>query len=173
MDPLATNFIAYSRQKLADYHAQIARCVGHLSQDEVWRRANDHSNSIGNLLLHLRGNVMMWIVDGIGGRHYDRNRPAEFAQRDALPIAPIMSNLADAMQQVDGVLAKLSPESLSKPHNIQTYTVTGLEAVYHVVEHFALHTGQIITLTKAIKNCDLSNYDAQGHRRDGRASGAP
>ncbi len=173
MDALAANFIAYSRQKLADHHAQIARCVGHLSQDEVWRRANDHSNSIGNLLLHLRGNVMMWIVDGIGGRPYERNRPAEFAQRDALPIAPIMANLADALRQVDEVLANLSPETLSNRHKIQAYDVTGLEAIYHVVEHFALHAGQIITMTKAIKNCDLSDYNAQGHRRDGRATGAP
>ncbi len=173
MDPLAANFIAYSRQKLADNHAQIMRCVGHLSQDEVWRRANDHSNSIGNLLLHLRGNVMMWIVDGIGGRPYQRNRPAEFAQRDALPIAPIMSNLADAMKQVDAVLAALPEQALTQPHTIQTYTVTGLEAIYHVVEHYSLHTGQIITMTKAIKKCDVSNYDANGHRRDGRAIGAP
>jgi len=173
MQPLAAGFVTYSRQKLADYHAQIAHCVDLLSPAEVWQRANDHSNSVGNLLLHLRGNVMMWIVAGLGGRAFERDRPAEFAQREPLSIEPIMQRLAVAVHDADALIAGLSDDALTRSYEIQNYRVTGLEAVYHVVEHFAFHTGQIITMTKAIKDCDLSLYDAQGHRRDGRASGAP
>jgi len=166
-------FLAYSRQKLVDYRAQIERCARLLAQAELWHRANDHSNSVGNLLLHLRGNVMMWIVAGLGGKPFERDRPAEFAQRDPLPLEPTLTDLADALQKADAVIAAMTPADLERRYKIQNYDVTGLEAVYHVVEHFALHTGQIITMTKAMKNCDLSVYDAQGHRRDNRKSGAP
>lgn len=173
MSALAESFLTYSRQKLVDYRAQIERCALLLAPSELWHRANDHSNSVGNLLLHLRGNVMMWIVAGLGGKPFDRDRPAEFAQRDPLPLEPMLANLADALAQADTVIAAMTPADLERRYQIQKYDVTGLEAVYHVVEHFALHTGQIITMTKAIKNCDLSVYDAQGHRRDSRKSGAP
>ena len=116
---------------------------------------------------------MMWIVAGLGGRAFERDRPAEFAQREPLSIEPIMQRLAVAVHDADALIAGLSDDALTRSYEIQNYRVTGLEAVYHVVEHFAFHTGQIITMTKAIKDCDLSLYDAQGHRRDGRASGAP
>jgi hypothetical protein len=38
---------------------------------------------------------------------------------------------------------------------IQGYEVTVLEAVYHVVEHFGMHTGQIILLAKMYSGEDL------------------
>src|SRR5262245_1329288 len=139
MASFAGNFIAYSRQKLADHHAQAARCARLLTQSEVWHRANEHSNSVGNLLLHLRGNVMMWIVAGLGRRDFERNRPAEFAQREPLPVEPLLTQLADAVTQADGVIAGLSEGDLAHRYEIQTYSVTGMEAVYHVVEHFAFH----------------------------------
>lgn len=166
-------FIAYSRRKLADYHAQIVRCVNLCSLEQVWHRANERSNSIGNLLLHLRGNVMMWIVDGLGGKRFDRDRPAEFAQRDPLPVEPIMARLTETVTAADGVISRLTPADLERVYSIQGYSVTGVEAVYHVIEHFAFHTGQIITMTKAMLDVDLSLYDAQGRRLGEAPGGRP
>jgi uncharacterized damage-inducible protein DinB len=173
MSRIANGFVAYSRRKLADYHSQVVRCVELLSPAEVWHRANEHSNSVGNLLLHLRGNVMMWVVAGLGGRPFVRDRLAEFAQREPLATGPMLDGLADALRQADDVLTGLSDEALARSYEIQSYRVSGLEAVYHVTEHFAFHTGQVVTMTKALRNCDLSLYDAAGHRRDGRTSDAP
>src|SRR5262249_43381687 len=116
MQPLAAGFVAYSRLKLTDYHAQIVRCVGLLTPAGVWQRSNDHSNSVGNLLLHLRGNVLMWIVAGLGGRAFERDRPAEFAQREALPVGPVMQRLADAVRDANAVIAGLADDALTRSY---------------------------------------------------------
>ncbi len=166
-------FIAYSRHKLADHHAQIRRCVALCTPAQVWHRVNGHSNSIGNLLLHLRGNVHQWIVSGLGGHPFQRDRAAEFAQREPLAVGPMLEQLAATLTGADAVIAALSDEDLARPCTIQGYTVSGLEAVYHVVEHFAFHTGQIVTMTKALLDIDLSLYDAQGRRRTESATGRP
>jgi uncharacterized damage-inducible protein DinB len=170
---LGEEFRGYARRKLADLHAQVVRCAGLCSDAQLWHRANAHSNSIGNLLLHLRGNLMQWIVAGLGGREFDRDRPAEFAQRGPLPRGPMLDGLADAVSRADAVLAGLTDDALRQPFEIQGYRVTGLAAVFHVVEHFAFHAGQIVVMTKALRDCDLSLYDEHGRRRDGRAESAP
>ncbi len=170
---LGMEFRGYARRKLADLHAQIVRCAGLCSDVQLWHRANVHSNSIGNLLLHLRGNLMQWIAAGLDGRTFERDRPAEFAQRGPLPRGPMLDGLADAAHQADEVLARLTDEDLGRTFEIQGYRVSGLAAVFHVVEHFAFHTGQIVVMTKALCDRDLSLYDEHGRRRDGRAESAP
>lgn len=173
MPELAADFVAFARRKLADHAAQAVRCAGLLSDAEAWQRVNEHSHSVANLLLHLRGNVLMWIVDGVGGQRFDRDRPAEFAARGPAPVAPLVEQLQDALRRADEVLAGLGADALEHTYTIQGYDVTGLEAVFHVVEHFAFHTGQIISMTKALRNCDLSLYDAQGRRIDARRTAVP
>lgn len=170
---VARDFLGYSRRKLDDYRAQIERCVGLCTPADIWHRANEHSNSIGNLLLHLRGNVTQWIVAGLGGRAFQRDRPAEFSQREPLPAETLLPPLAETVRLADAVMAALSEEDLRREYGIQGYRVTGLQALYHVVEHFGFHTGQIVTMTKALKDCDLSLYDTQGRRFDGRERGVP
>ncbi len=173
MPELTADFVAFARRKLADHAAQVVRCAGLLSDAEAWQRVNEHSNSVANLLLHLRGNVLMWIVDGLGGQPFDRDRPAEFAARGPAPLAPLVEQLQDALRRADEVLAGIDADALVSKYAIQGYDVTGLEAVFHVVEHFAFHTGQIISMTKALRNCDLSLYDAQGRRLDARRTAVP
>jgi uncharacterized damage-inducible protein DinB len=170
---LHERFVAFARRKLGDHHGQIRRCVALCTPQQVWQRVNAHSNSIGNLVLHLRGNVMQWIVAGLGGRPFERDRPAEFAPRAQEPVEPAMERLAETLAAADAVLAGLSAEALERTYEIQGYTVTGLEAVFQTAEHFALHTGQIVVMTKALLDCDLNVYDVHGRRLDGRASGAP
>lgn len=173
MPELAADFVACARRKLADHAAQVIRCAGLLSDAEAWQRVNEHSHSVANLLLHLRGNVLMWIVDGLGGQRFDRDRPAEFAARGPAPVAPLVEQLQEALRRADEVLAGLGADALARNYTIQGYDVTGLAAVFHVVEHFAFHTGQIISMTKALRNCDLSLYDAQGRRIDARRTTVP
>lgn len=169
----ATLFRDYACTKLQEYAAQITRCVRLLSDEQAWHRVNEHCNSVGNLLLHLRGNVTQWIVSGIGGRPFERDRPAEFAQRAALPTEPLISALNHAIRQACEIIKAQADARLAEPVNIQGYDTTVLAAIFHVVEHFAFHTGQIVTMTKQIRDVDLSLYDAQGHRLDQRAHGIP
>jgi uncharacterized damage-inducible protein DinB len=165
---LASDFLGHARAKLDEHAAQIARCVGLLSKDEMWHRANEHTNSIGNLVLHLTGNVRQWIIGGLDGQCVVRDRPAEFAERGPLPPEKIMSALQQTVARAGEILARLEPAALGTRYEIQGYDVNGQIAVCHVVEHFAFHTGQIVHITKVLKDVDLSLYDAEGHKRPGR-----
>ena len=170
---MARAFTGYAARKLSDHYSQIKRCAALLSNGQLWYRPNDSSNAVGNLLLHLRGNITQWILSGIAGRPGDRNRQAEFDQRDLLPTKTLVDNLGQTIDDATAVIEEMAAESLVREYEIQAYTVSGVAAVTHVVEHFAFHTGQIVTTTKWLLDVDLSLYDEHGHRRDGRASGTP
>jgi uncharacterized damage-inducible protein DinB len=148
-------FLHKSRDLLAEYREKIDRSLAPLSDSDVWWRANDRSNSIGNLTLHLCGNVTQWIAGGVGRRPYERLRQQEFDERRALPKAELLKRISAVVGTADEVLAELDPATLTEPRRIQGYDVTVLEAVYHVVEHFSMHTGQIILLAKARTGIDL------------------
>lgn len=170
---LRDEFCTYAAGRLRDNLQQIEKCVSLLTVDQVWSRPNEVSNSIGNLLLHLRGNVGQWIVSSIGGAEDHRDRPAEFAQRDALPIEEVLPPLIATVNEAAKVVLALPEERLLEEVTIQGYSVSVLAAIFHVVEHFSLHTGQIVYQTKILTGLDLSLYDPQGRRVDGRAGGVP
>ena len=142
-------FIDHSRQLLTgSYLPRIERCVEKITDEQLWWRANAESNSIANLMLHLSGNVRQWIVSGIGGAPDVRRRQQEFEERGPLPRAEVVSPLKQAVQEADAVLAAVDLSILLEPRRIQGYDVNVMGAIYQVVEHFSMHTGQIILLTK-------------------------
>lgn len=143
-------FVEKSRSLLtSEYMPKIERCLERLSDEDLWWRPNDGSNSIGNLLLHLHGNVTQWIIGGVGGRPYQRDRQQEFDERTPLPRAELLEKLRAVIAEANTILASLDAEALAARRQIQAYDTTVLEAIYHVVEHFSMHTGQIILITKA------------------------
>jgi uncharacterized damage-inducible protein DinB len=153
-------FLTKSRSLItSDYMPKIERCLDHLSDAEVWWRPNDASNSIGNLVLHLCGNVTMWIIGGVGKRPYERNRQLEFDERQAIASAELRDRLRTVTSQADDVMKAVGPSELLDRRRIQGYDVTVLEAIYHVVEHFSMHTGQIILLSKARTGRDLNLWE--------------
>jgi uncharacterized damage-inducible protein DinB len=150
------SFIAAARAYLAeDYLPKIERSLEVLTDDQIWWRANPQSNSIGNLLLHLSGNVRQWIVCGVGGALDSRDRDGEFAQRDTIPRDQLLAGLKQTLSEADAALAKFDPDNLLEKHWIQGSDVTALAAIFHVVEHFSMHAGQIIFLTKLLTASDL------------------
>ncbi len=153
-------FIAKARSLLSeDYLPKIERCLDELSDEQIWWRANSESNSIGNLLLHMAGNARQWIVSSIGNAPDERVRQQEFDERSLIPRAELLSRLRTTIDEADRVLARLDPATLLDHRQIQGYDVTVLEAIFHVVEHFSMHTGQIILLTKMLAGKDLAFYD--------------
>jgi len=150
MDSIALAFVDKSRALMtADYVPKIERCLDRLSDSDIWWRPNETSNSIGNLVLHLSGNVCMWIIGGVGELPFERHRQREFDERRKIPAAELLSRLKGIVQQADEVLSAVRPDDLLRRRQIQGYDVTVLDAIYHVVEHFSMHTGQIILLSKA------------------------
>jgi hypothetical protein len=156
---MADDFLAFSREKLLEqYWPRLRTCVESLTDEQVWWRPNDASNGIGNLILHLNGNVRQWIVSSFNKLEDTRDRPAEFSERRVIPAAELVEKLSATMQEASEVLARITEADLQTSFQIQGYTVTGLRAIYQVVEHFAMHYGQIVFITKLVRAKDLGFY---------------
>lgn len=157
MKDIAQTFVSKSRSLLSsDFLPKIERSLEDLSDEEVWWRPNEASNSIGNLLLHLCGNVRQWIIGGVGGRGFERRRQQEFDERRLIPAQELLSKIKQVLAEADEVLASVDAETLLSKREIQGYEVTVLDAIYHVVEHFGMHTGQVIYLSKMRGGSDLN-----------------
>ena len=156
---LAADFLRATREMLLDQSwARLRKCVETLSDEEIWWRPNPSSNSVGNLMLHLNGNVTQWILTSFGDADDRRDRPAEFGRTEGISRDELVSTLAATMDRVSATLEKISEAELLSRMEIQGYNTTGLEAIYHVVEHFALHYGQIAYITKMLRDEDLGFY---------------
>jgi len=157
MDTLNRLFLDFSVRKLRELMGRIGVCLSQLNQDQIWARGCENENAVGNLVLHLSGNVRQWIVSGAGGRPDTRDRNAEFAARGG-QTADLEARLRQAVEDAAAVIESLTPERLATRVTIQGYDVPVLDAVYHVVEHFSMHTGQIIFATKMLTGADLGFY---------------
>jgi len=162
-EELGRVFIEKARHFLSvEYRTKIRHAVEALPPDALWIRPNDSSNSVGNLLLHLAGNIRQWIVSGVGGAPDVRHRAEEFAARDGVPAATLLDALDRALDEVDAVLARLDPGSLREPRTIQARDLTVLEAIFHVTEHFSYHLGQIVLVAKAAAPDSIHFYEDAG-----------
>lgn len=147
MPALASSLLTDAREFFRDvYLPKIERCLEVLTEADVWWRANQESNSIGNLLLHLDGSTRKWILNVVAGRNLPRDRAAEFAERGPIEKSVLLARLRSTISDVDGVLAALDEATLLERRPSENVTV--LWAVVHALEHFAMHTGQIILITK-------------------------
>jgi uncharacterized damage-inducible protein DinB len=151
----ANIFLNYSARKLRQATGRIEDCLGRLSDEQIWARAAESENAVGNLVLHLSGNVRQWIVSAVGGQPDTRQRDAEFAARGGLPAADLTAHLGAVIGEAIATIEALPPEDLIRRISVQSYDVTVLEAIYHVVEHFSGHAGQIIFATKLLTGGDL------------------
>ena len=151
------------------YLPRIINCLKRLSSEQIWHRPNEASNSVGNLVLHLTGNVRQWIISGLGGASDLRERDREFSERGPLPPGALVGSLRQTVEEACRVLSKLSHDDLVRVHTIQKFRVTGIEAALHVAEHFSHHAGQIILLTKMLTGTDLKLTHLPGEKnRRGR-----
>ncbi len=160
--------IAESRRLIGDdYLPKIRRALERLPAGDVWWRPNEASNSVGNLLLHMAGNIRQWIVSGVGGEPDRRRRQEEFDAADAGAKDALMAALESAVADADAVLAGLDPARLGDGIRIQGHETTVMRAVYHAVEHFSMHAGQILWIAKSRAGQGLGLYETgpDGHPR--------
>jgi hypothetical protein len=165
---LTALFLEHSKRKLLEeYWPRLRSCVESLTDEQVWWRPNAVSNSIGNLTLHLNGNVRQWLVASFSQLNDSRDRPAEFSERKLIPVSLLLESLGVTVRDASEVLERLTESDLLATFSIQGYTVSGLDAVYQVVEHFGMHYGQILFITKLLRGQDLGFYrelDKTGRR---------
>ena len=159
-EDFASAFIAKASHFLvSEYLPKIEKCLDQLDDNQIWWRANPQSNSIGNLILHLCGNARQWIICGLGDEMDRRERDAEFAQTELIERAKLTELLRTTIKEVADVLNRIDPATLLEKRRIQGVEVDVLQAIFHVTEHFSMHTGQIILLTKLLTETDLRFYD--------------
>jgi uncharacterized damage-inducible protein DinB len=151
-------FLDYSTRKLRQNVERIDKCLARLTEDQIWSREHESENAVGNLLLHLGGNLRQWIICGAGGTPDKRDRDSEFNARSGPSKAELLASLHSTVEEACQVIAPLTVEQLAATVHIQKYDVSVLEAIYHVVEHFAQHTGQIIFATKLLTGEELGFY---------------
>ncbi len=158
-DPVAEQVrLQAVRHLRVDFLPKIRFCVESLSEEQMWWRPNERSNSVGNLILHLAGNVRQWVIAALGGSCDGRQREEEFATRGPMPSDQLLRSLEQTIDEAVTVVEKLEPMRLLERHRIQIYEVTALQAILHVVEHFSYHTGQIVYATKLLNDTDLAFY---------------
>jgi len=163
-------FLKFSSQKLEQLHGRIQDCLERLTPEQIWARGSDNENAVGNLVLHLAGNVRQWIGSGVAGLADHRNRDAEFDSRGGKSKEELAELIRGRVGEAVQIIGKVPASRLPEAINAQGYDVSVLEAIAHVVEHFSMHTGQIILLTKMLTGEDLGYY--QHLRGSGRATGA-
>jgi uncharacterized damage-inducible protein DinB len=151
-------FLQFSIAKLEQLCGRIEICLSQLTDEQVWWRAGESLNAVGNLVLHLCGNVRQWIGSGVAAQPDTRLRDAEFAARDGASREDLGIMLRTTVTEALAILRALPEQRLLEAITVQGYRLTILEAVYHVVEHFSQHTGQILLLTKTLTGRELGFY---------------
>jgi uncharacterized damage-inducible protein DinB len=161
-------FLDFSGRKLDELYHRIDTCLERLSEDQIWARGKENENAAGNLVLHLCGNVRQWIIANIGGQPDRRDRDSEFSARSSISKQELRNRLHATVQEAVQVIGSVPAERLTERLTIQGYEGSVLEAIYHVVEHFSMHAGQLFFITKMVTADDLGFY---GHLQSGAAHG--
>ena len=137
---------------------RLKKCLAELSEVEVWQRPNAASNSTGNLILHLCGNVRQYLVSALGKQADNRERQKEFDATGGYTKSELEQALDALQKDVEAVLPNLTVADLVYEYDVQGFREQGLAIVIHVIEHFSYHTGQITWFVKALKDKDLGYY---------------
>lgn len=148
-------------RRLTESEDRIVKCVGLLNDGQLWHRPNAHVTSVGNLVLHLCGNVGQWINSTLGEMPDIRSREAEFEERGPLAGTELLDRLTKVMKLARRTIAELPPQGVARTWKVQGFEETGTAILLHVVEHFSYHTGQITLHTKLLLNIDTGYYAGQ------------
>jgi uncharacterized damage-inducible protein DinB len=158
-DPVSANFLAFAVRFMERSERGINSCLDRLTPEQMLYRGGDNENSIANLLLHLAGNLRQWILHGIDGQPDVRTRDEEFSLTPQLPLPEIRARFAATLAECRAVIAAIPHERMLTTINPQPNGAWGpttiVEAVFLIVGHLQLHTGQIILLTKQLTHADL------------------
>jgi len=155
---LYKEFIEQSLNFINQSTVKIKRCLEKLDEKDVWYSPNENLNSIGNLILHLSGNIREYIISSLGGEPDIRERDLEFSTRGGFTNSELIMKLEDTVERTKIVISGISLENLLKVRVVQGFSYSGVGNIIHVTEHYSYHTGQIIFLTKLMKNMDMGFY---------------
>jgi uncharacterized damage-inducible protein DinB len=151
-------FIEQTLKSIDENTSKIKACMMQLNEKDIWFRHNEHVNSVGNIILHLCGNIRQWVISSLGGAPDFRERDIEFSTAGGFTKEELTNRWQDTMQEAVTVITDASPENLLRNRVVQGSAHSGIGIIIHVTEHYSYHTGQIIFLTKLYKNIDMGFY---------------
>jgi len=171
-DDVARLLIAESKRRLlGESLPRLEKCLALLSEEEIWRRPNHETVSVGNLVLHLCGNLGQWLLSTFGGQPDRRERAAEFEEKGPIAKAELLARLRDTMRRTELVLDAVDSATLGQLRRVQGFQETGVAILVHVVEHFSYHVGQVSYVVKSRQAVDLDYYRGTDLNRVERARG--
>jgi uncharacterized damage-inducible protein DinB len=145
-------------EKIRENTDKVLRCLSDFSDTEIWERPSTASNSMGNLILHLCGNITQYILSALGGREDRRERDKEFGATGGYSKDQLLNQLVQTTKEATTIIMDLDPNEFLKVRSVQGFLLTGIGIVVHVTEHYSYHTGQIAFQTKQVRNKDLGFY---------------
>ncbi len=158
MNNITQEFIEQSIFRIRENTPKIIKCLGELSEEQIWQRPNDASNSMGNIILHLCGNIRQYIISALGRQPDIRERDKEFAAKGGYNKEELQTKLTATLELAINTIKSIDEAGLLKIYSVQGFNYSGIGIIIHVTEHYSHHTGQIIFWTKLLRGNDLEFY---------------
>jgi uncharacterized damage-inducible protein DinB len=157
-DAFINEFIGQCIHRIDENTKRLTACLNELEESELWKRPNESSNSAGNLMLHLCGNIRQYAVSSLGNISDIRERDKEFSAQRGYSKSELLQKLTTTIDEAKKIMEEISDAELLRPRKVQGYAYSGIGIIIHITEHYSYHTGQIIFWTKLLKNKDMRFY---------------
>lgn len=151
-------FISQAIYRIDENTQKLTTCVQELEESEIWKRPNPHSNSVGNIILHLCGNIRQYAISSLGNTKDVRERNKEFSADGGYSAEELLKKLTDTIHGAKNIIQNITEEELLRKRQVQGFTHSGIGIIIHITEHYSYHTGQVIFWTKLLKDKDLGFY---------------
>ena len=137
----------------------IKICLAQLPEKAIWQKPNESTNSIGNLILHLCGNITQYGIASLQNLEDNRQRDEEFTVSSGYTKEELLLKLSDTIEEAKRAFYEAPLKELLRKRSVQGFNFSGVGNIIHVTEHLSYHTGQIALWTKLLNNQDLGFYD--------------
>ena len=151
-------FIDQCVHRIDDNTKRVTSCLEQLLESELWKRPNENSNSVGNLILHVCGNVRQYAISSLGNVEDTRERDKEFSAQEGYSKSELLQKLTQTLDEAKKIMKNATDIELLRQRKVQGFTYSGIGIIVHVTEHYSYHTGQVVFWTKLLKNKDLGFY---------------
>lgn len=158
MNEITAELLNHSTDRMQENTDKISTCFNELNDDEIWKLPNDSLSSVGNLILHLCGNIGQYAISSLGHRPDIRERDKEFAALQGFSKGQLLEKLVSTVNDAKSTILNCDEAELLRIRSVQGYSMSGIGIIVHVTEHYSYHTGQIIFWTKILRNKDLGFY---------------
>ncbi len=139
-----------------EYYKQLAeKTFSRLTEDQLFWKYNEESNSIATIVKHMNGNMLSRWTDlfTTDGEKDWRMRDEEF-ENDIFTRAELLSKWEDGWNCLYKVLDNLTIDDLDRVIFIRQQPLTVTAAINRQLAHYPYHVGQIVFIGKML--CDTN-----------------